>query len=69
MLSINESLFDRMIRVILGLGLVSLVFFGPHTAWGWIGLLPIATGVFGFCPLYRLVGISTCSLRDAPGHG
>lgn len=58
----NEAGIDRALRVLLGLVLVSLVFVGPHTAWGWIGLVPLATGIFGFCPLYRVVGIDTCRL-------
>jgi hypothetical protein len=61
--AINEGSIDRAIRVIVGLVLVSLVFVGPETPWGWIGLLPIATGLAGTCPLYTLLGISTCPLK------
>jgi hypothetical protein len=39
------------------------VFVGPQTAWGWVGLVPLATGLVGFCPLYSILGINTCSLR------
>lgn len=55
----NESLLDRMIRVLLGIVLLSLYFIGPRTAWGLLGLIPLATGFVGFCPLYRALGIST----------
>lgn len=58
----NESNLDRTLRVILGLGLLSLVFVGPQTMWGLIGLVPLLTGLAGSCPLYRLVGLSTCPL-------
>ncbi len=66
---LNEGTLDRTIRVAVGLGLVSLVFVGPHTLWGLVGLVPLATGLVGFCPLYRLLGIATCHVpaRDGPG--
>lgn len=59
----NEGTMDRVLRVILGLGLISLVYVGPKTPWGWIGLLPLATGLIGFCGLYSLLGFNTCSLK------
>ena len=58
----NEGTIDRALRIILGLILIALVFVGPQTNWGWIGLVPLATGVLGFCPLYRLVGLNTCPI-------
>ena len=57
----NEASWDRVLRVVVGLGLLSLVFFGPQTMWGLVGLIPLLTGAAGFCPLYKIVGISTCS--------
>lgn len=59
---INEGMVDRSIRVILGVVLVSLVFIGPQSAWGWIGLVPLITGIIGFCPLYKIIGLNTCPL-------
>lgn len=59
----NEGTLDRALRVILGLVLISLVFVGPQTVWGWVGVVPLLTGLVGFCPLYRLVGINTCPMR------
>lgn len=56
----NEGTLDRAIRVVLGIALVSLVFVGPQSYWGLIGLVPLATGLVGFCPLYRVLGLSTC---------
>jgi len=59
----NEGTVDRALRVIVGLGLVSLVFVGPQTPWGWIGLLPLITGLIGSCPAYTIFGMSTCSMK------
>jgi hypothetical protein len=55
----NEGLMDRVIRIVIGLGILSLVFVGPQTAWGWVGLVPLITGIVGFCPLYKLIGLNT----------
>lgn len=57
---INEGWIDRVLRVVLGFALLFLVFFGPKTPWGWIGVLPIVTGAVGYCPLYALFRVSTC---------
>ena len=59
----NEGTLDRTIRVILGLGLIALVFVGPQSPFGWIGVVPLATGLAGFCPLYRLLGLNTCPMQ------
>lgn len=55
----NEGTLDRVLRIALGLGLISTVFVGPQTLWGLVGLVPLATGAIGFCPLYKIMGIST----------
>jgi len=65
-MKVNEGTADRVVRVIVGLVLVSLVFIGPQTAWGWIGLVPIATGLSGRCPAYSIFGINTCSMKQTP---
>jgi hypothetical protein len=67
LLAKNEHLVDRALRVLLGLGLLSLTFLGPHTALGYIGLVPLATGLLGSCPLYSIFGFSTC--RVSPHKG
>ncbi|MEW2914231.1 DUF2892 domain-containing protein [Leisingera sp. JC11] len=59
----NEGTLDRALRILLGLILLSLVFIGPQTLWGLIGLVPLATGLVGYCPLYQLIGLSTCPLK------
>lgn len=59
----NLSTADRAIRVLLGLALLSLVVVGPQTAWGYLGLVLVLTGLIGHCPLYALFGISTLHHR------
>lgn len=58
----NEATFDRVVRVIVGLAILSLTFVGPQSLWGLIGLIPLVTGLFGFCPLYKIFGFSTCPI-------
>jgi hypothetical protein len=62
MLPRNEGAVDRVLRIILGASLLSLVFVGPQTAWGWIGMIPLVTGLVGSCPLYTILGLNTCPL-------
>jgi hypothetical protein len=56
---------DRVIRIIIGLGLLSLLFILPAPAkwWGLVGLVPLLTAFVGFCPLYTIVGVSTCATK------
>jgi len=56
----NIHSIERVVRVLVGLAVVSLVFIGPQSPWGWLGLIPIATGLIGWCPPYAMLGISTC---------
>lgn len=58
-MKLNEGSIDRVVRVLVGSVLLSLVFFGPQTWLGLIGIVPLLTGVVGFCPLYRVLGLST----------
>ncbi len=60
----NEGTLDRVLRVIVGLVVLSLAFVGPQTHWAYLGLLPLLTGVMGFCPAYALLGIRTCKLAN-----
>jgi hypothetical protein len=55
----NVGTVDRILRLIVGAVLISLVFVGPQTPWGWIGIIPIVTALVGWCPAYRLVGLRT----------
>ena len=56
----NEGGLDRSIRVIVGLALIALTLTGRIGAWGWIGALPVLTGLIGWCPAYSLIGLRTC---------
>jgi len=60
----NVGSIDKTIRIIVGLGLISLVFVGPQTVWGWIGVVPLATALIGWCPPYSLLGINTCGTKS-----
>jgi hypothetical protein len=55
----NVGGIDRVLRIVVGLGLLSLVFVGPQTPWGWIGVVPLLTALIGWCPAYTLFGWST----------
>lgn len=59
----NVGTVDRVIRIVVGLLLISQVFWGLETNWGWIGVIPLVTGILGTCPAYRLLGLSTCPLE------
>jgi hypothetical protein len=61
----NEGGLDRAVRVIVGLAILSLAFVGPQTPWGYLGVIPLLTGLVGFCPAYALFGINTCGVRKA----
>ena len=63
LLSQNEHSIDRVLRVVIGLVLLALVFVGPKTLWGLLGLVPLLTGLAGTCPLYSLLGINTRSQK------
>jgi hypothetical protein len=62
-LSKNEGTIDRVARVAIGLIGLSLAFVGPATPWGYLGLVPLVTGLAGTCPLYTLLGFSTCPVE------
>ncbi len=65
----NESGVDRLIRLVVGVVLLALVFVGPKTPWGWIGVIPLATALVGHCPLYRAFGIGTHHRHHPQQHG
>ncbi len=56
----NIHNIERIVRIIIGLVILSLVFIDPKSLWGLIGIMPIFTGVTGWCPPYQVLGISTC---------
>jgi hypothetical protein len=58
----NEGTIDRVARVALGVVLLVLAFQGQYTPWTWIGVVPLLTGLVGWCPLYSVLGIKTCKV-------
>ncbi len=63
----NLGGIDRILRVVIGAVLIALVFVGPKTPWGWIGVVPLLTALVGFCPLYSLLGMKTCKHCEEKG--
>lgn len=61
----NVGGVDRAIRVVAGLVLVALTLMGTIGLWGWIGVVPLLTGALGSCPLYTVLGLRTCPLKEA----
>lgn len=59
----NVGGIDKVVRIVIGTVLIGLALTGIIGAWGWIGLLPLATGMFNFCPAYRLLGVNTCRVK------
>ena len=60
----NVGSTDRIVRTLLGLVLIALAATGSIGLWGWLGLVPLATGLVGWCPPYAMLGISTCKARQ-----
>jgi hypothetical protein len=59
----NVGGIDRLLRIILGLVLIAWALFANGPIWAWLGLLPLATGLFRFCGAYSLLGINTCKIK------
>lgn len=59
----NVGTWDRTLRIVIGLALLSLVFVGPQSLWGLLGFIPLISGLARFCPGYRLAGVDTCGPR------
>lgn len=64
-MKVNVGGFDRVLRIVVGVVLVALAWKGTIGVWGWIGVVPLVTGAIGSCPLYRILGVSTCPMRKA----
>jgi hypothetical protein len=64
MLKRNVGSVDRLLRIVIGLALLSLTVIGPKTMWGLIGLIPLGTALLSLCPLYSVLGVSTRSASD-----
>ncbi|MGB0681905.1 MAG: YgaP family membrane protein [Magnetovibrionaceae bacterium] len=61
----NVGGIDRILRIVVGLALIAIVFVGPQTPWGWVGVVPLATALIGWCPAYLPFGIKTCKTSGA----
>lgn len=59
----NVGSIDRALRILAGLGLIAATLAGAIGPWGWLGLIPLATGIFRFCPAYLPFGIRTCQIK------
>ena len=59
----NVGGIDRILRIVAGLVLIALTLTGTIGVWGWIGVVPLLTGLVGFCPIYPLLGFSTCPMK------
>lgn len=60
----NVGGIDRVLRIVAGLVLIALALTGTIGVWGWIGVVPLATGLIGWCPAYPLLGMSTCKVKN-----
>lgn len=65
----NIHPIERALRVVVGLGLISLAFWGPQQVWFLLGIVPVLTGLIGWCPPYTLFGINTCNLKKIEPKG
>ena len=59
----NVGGIDKILRIVVGLGLVAWALVGGGPVWDWIGVVPLATGLFNFCPAYTLLGMNTCPTK------
>ncbi len=62
--TMNEGTIDRVVRIVLGLSLLALIVIGPKTYWGLLGAVPLVTGLMGSCPLYSVLGLNTCPVKN-----
>jgi Protein of unknown function (DUF2892) len=60
----NVGGIDRILRIVAGLALIGATLSGVIGAWGWLGIVPLATGLMNFCPLYTVLGFSTCPVKN-----
>lgn len=63
----NEGGLDRIVRIVVGAGILSLAFIGPQTPWAYLGAIPLITGLIGWCPAYALLGVNSCAAPKVRG--
>ncbi len=59
----NVGGIDKILRIVIGAALIAWVLFANGPVWAWIGIVPLATGLFNFCALYSILGINTCKVK------
>jgi uncharacterized membrane protein YfcA len=59
----NIGSLDRIVRIVIGLALIAATLTGAIGVWGWIGVVPLATALMGWCPPYAILGFSTCAMK------
>jgi membrane-bound ClpP family serine protease len=59
----NVGGIDRILRIVVGIVLIALTLMGTIGVWGWIGVVPLVTGLFKFCPLYSIIGMNSCPMK------
>lgn len=64
----NVGTLDRIIRIVIGLAFIILAYTGVIGSWGYIGIIPLATGILRWCPLYTILGVQTCPLHETVKH-
>ncbi|MBU0603021.1 MAG: DUF2892 domain-containing protein [Gammaproteobacteria bacterium] len=62
----NVGSIDKILRIIVGIALIALAATGKIGVWGYIGVIPLLTGLFNFCPAYSILGVNTCKVKQ---HG
>ena len=62
-MKLNVGGIDRILRIVVGLVLIGLTLTGTIGVWGWLGVVPLATGAIGWCPPYAMFGFSTCAVK------
>ncbi|MEQ1682736.1 MAG: DUF2892 domain-containing protein [Burkholderiaceae bacterium] len=61
----NVGNIDRILRVVLGIALLAMTLTGTIGVWGWVGVVPLLTAALGSCPLYTVLGLSTCPMKKS----
>lgn len=64
-MKLNVGGIDRILRIVAGLVLIGLTLTGSIGMWGWLGVVPLATGAIGWCPPYAIFGFNTCAMKKS----
>ena len=64
-MKLNVGGLDKILRIVVGIALIAMAALGVVGVWGWIGVVPLLTGLFGTCPAYSLLGVNTCPMQKS----